>query len=403
MLLQTQIDAFAPAFGLTGWRKTTPIIITPPTPRHRHMVSDPALPMLAQALDNEIMTDYLRHRLPLLARARNMRVINSQLLDHKAGKRALIRYELSTPRQNAKLVIFGKIYGQVEQLMRVDQVMDALWYDVYSDDKICGIPQPLGIIPELSMHLYQPADGEFLDAVLAGAEGARAMHRTARWLGTLHGHALSLTKRFDLANELKNLADWATLVGETYPEMAGMALELLTYLQQQAQTIELETATPIHKDFHYRHVLVDDMNDGGVNVIDFDEMRLGDPNFDLAHFCANLHLLAYRQGGTPHHLRPLEERFLHAYAHHVGQSWPDFASANQERFCFFYVYSCIKIARQLCLGFGPTPAPVGEDQRRQVRMILEQGRRLSLSKETWASTSSAHGNLDGYEQGRKQR
>ena len=65
-----------------------------------------------------------------------------------------------------------------------------------------------------------------------------------------------------------------------------------------------ETQSPIHKDFHYGHIVVD----GGLKVIDFDEMRLGDPNFDLAHFCANLHLLAYRLNNSPFQFSPCRAR-----------------------------------------------------------------------------------------------
>ncbi len=105
-------------------------------------------------------------------------------------------------------------------------------------------------------------------------------------------------------------------------------------------------------------------------MIDFDELRLGDPNFDLAHFCANLHLLAYRQSGSPHHLCALEQRFLTAYARPTGWNWTNHGS----RFNYFYVYTCLKLARQLCLGFGPSPVPTGEERQRQVQMILRQAR-----------------------------
>ncbi len=334
--------------------------------------SDSTLPGLETALDNVAMTAYLRPKLPLLAQARNMQVSSSQLLDCKPGKRALVRYDLTTPRKNRKLVVFGKVYSQIEQLMRADQVTDSLWYEVFDGDEICSMPQPLGLIPELSMHLYLPAEGKFLDTVLATKEAAHAMQLTAQWMAKLHSHSLQLTKRFDLANELKSLAKWADLVGQTYPEMAKLTHGLLSYLQQRAARVSFATATPIHKDFHYRHVLVGE----GVKAIDFDEVRLGDPNFDLAHFCANLHLLADRQHGSPHAFRTLEQHFLRTYAQRVGQTWPAFVQSNREQFRFFYVYTCIKIARQLCLGVGPSPAPRGEQRHRQVQIILQQGKKL---------------------------
>lgn len=368
MLLQLQSDAQMPALNLLGWRNRAPIIISQATVRPRRQEADSAL-MLETALDNRVMTDYVRPRLLMLAQAHNLHVSSSRLLDCKPGQRALVRYQLTSPQEHKKLVLYGKVYSQLDQLMRVDQVMDALWYDVFDGDSLCGLPQPLGLIPDLSMHLYVPVQGKFLDTALAEQEGTRAMRLTGRWLAMLHRYPLSLAKRFDLANELKNLAAWSALVVQRYPQLACQAHALLSYLQRQAQTIVLESHTPIHKDFHYRHVLVEQ----GVNVIDFDEMRLGDRNFDLAHFCANLHLLAYRQQRTPHHFQQLEACFLQAYARHVGQSWSAFIQVNQERFNFFYVYSCIKIARQLCLGFGPSPAPVDDARRQQVQMILTQG------------------------------
>jgi hypothetical protein len=331
----------------------------------------PAAFALDVALDPQLMNTYLRPRLPWLAQGDGMTVVRCTLLDCKPGKRALVRYEITAPPQRANMVVFGKIYCDLAQLMRVDQVMETLWCALPTRGG-CGTPQPLGVVPELAMHLYVPAAGQFLDTLLAGQQATQAMQWTAGWLAALHRQPLPLTKRFDLANELENLAAWAALVGQAYPESAALAHQLLGYMQRQAPSLALATTMPIHKDFHYRHVLVGQ----GVKVIDFDEVRLGDPTFDLAHFCANLHLLAYRQQGAPDHFRTLERRFLRTYAQRSGQSWTAFVQAHREQLRFFYRYTCIKLARQLALGFGPSPAPTGDQRRRQVQMILEQGNQL---------------------------
>lgn len=123
-----------------------------------------------------------------------------------------------------------------------------------------------------------------------------------------------------------------------------------------------ETQSPIHKDFHYGHILVD----RGLKVIDFDEMRLGDPNFDLAHFCANLHLLAYRVNDSPYQFSTLQSAFLRAYAR-VADWEPN------ERFVYFYAYTCLKIMKQLCSVRGLRPRPEGDEQRKQVKLMLDQG------------------------------
>lgn len=323
---------------------------------------------LIAALDHQKMTAYLQPR--LLSLRQGLTVKSCRILDAKPGKRCLVRYELASASCATPVVVFGKIYRQNQQLRRVERVTAALWHAVFGRNSTCSIPQPLGVIPELSMHLYLPAHGDFLDMQLDGRHAERAMRMTARWLHTLHAHPLSLSKRFDLKNELHNLADWAALVARHYPQMSVLVHDLLAAVQQQANTISLASETTIHKDFHYRHVLLGD----GVKVIDFDEVRLGDPNFDLAHFCANLHLLAFRKERSPHFYRKLEHCFRAAYAESAGQAWPTFERENRERFRFFYLYTCIKIARQLCLGFGPGPVPVGEARRSQIRLILERGK-----------------------------
>lgn len=319
--------------------------------------------LLDGALNHALMAVALQS---LAQEAGALTLSNICLLDSKPGQRALIQYELLAA-DGRTYTILGKIYADPNQLQRVDHLLHALWGEVFAANEICGVPQPLGIISELALLLYRPAEGKFLDDVLAGPALDTALDRTAQWLGTLHSHPLALTKHFDLTNEVTNLGHWATLVGQHYPELEPLAQQVLSYLQQQAPHLALTIQTPIHKDFHYRHVLVGDAE--SVKVIDFDEMRLGDPNFDLAHFCANLQLLSYRQHGTPDPLPTSENQFLIAYARHTGWRWAE----HRLRFIYFYCYTCLKIARQLCLGFGPSPAPSGAEQQRQVAMILRQG------------------------------
>jgi hypothetical protein len=126
--------------------------------------------------------------------------------------------------------------------------------------------------------------------------------------------------------------------------------------------LHFDTRVPIHKDFHYEHILVN----GSLKVIDFDEMRLGDPNFDLAHFCANFYLLAYRKNKRPAQFVKLQDRFFDSYKSLTG--WK-----LDERFMYFYAYTCLKIAKQLCKLRGPRPWPEGEEQHGQVWLMLEQG------------------------------
>ena len=74
----------------------------------------------------------------------------------------------------------------------------------------------------------------------------------------------------------------------------------------------------------------------------------------------------------------LQNHFLDAYSSETGWQW-------DEKFLFFYIYSCLKIAKQLCKFRGPRPWPEGDEQQAQVWLMIEQG----LTILEGAKTSSA--------------
>jgi hypothetical protein len=284
------------------------------------------------------------------------------VVDSKANERAVVRYAFATDRATAPTVLFGKIYANHARAAQVYTAMNWLWGEVFGQAPEVGVPRPLGLLPELGLLLYVPVEGQFLNELFSHEQADHWMALTATWLGRLHQQPIQSAKQFDLANELTNLQGWARLIGQRYPALFAGANHLVAYLRETAGQLSLQVQAPIHKDFHYQHVLVN----GRLAVIDFDEMRLGDPNFDLAHFCANLHLLAHRTPQMTTRLQQLEQTFLASYSRQTG--W----SADQ-RFLYFFIYTCVKLAKQLCTQRGPHPRPTGAEQQRQVEMILAEG------------------------------
>jgi aminoglycoside phosphotransferase (APT) family kinase protein len=322
------------------------------------------LPVLQVALDVTSMTENMADLLQPLARVGATPAISyAKLLAYKQGNRGLIHYEVSGTTQGEPCIVYGKLYPDLNQAERVNQTMQALWTDVYASGAgQVGVPRALGCLPELSMLVYIPVDGEFLGDALASEHALRYMDLSGRWLGALHRGRVPLDRRFNVNNELVNLQAWAALVGHKQPDQAEPATRIATRLKELAGELRFQIDTPIHKDFHYGHIVVN----GGLKVIDFDEMRLGDPNFDLAHFCANLHLLAYRLNNSAFQFSSLQSTFLNAYSRVTG--W-----APNDQFLYFYAYTCLKIAKQLCSMRGLRPRPDGQEQQRQVQLMLDQG------------------------------
>jgi aminoglycoside phosphotransferase (APT) family kinase protein len=325
------------------------------------------LPILQAALNVELMTARLTTLLrPLAASGPPPVITYARLLAYKQGNRGAIRYELGGTDEDGVSAL-GKLYPQAEQAARVHLILTGLWGEVFRDADGLGVPRPLGHVPELSMLVYVPVAGQSLDDVLAvdPVAGERAVAQTAAWLASLHRARLDLDRRFQPATEMVNLEAWAALVGRTWPDQAISATRIAAGLRESASRLRLRADTPIHKDFHYKHVIVE----GGLRVIDFDEVRLGDPAYDVAHFSAHLRLLACRTAGDAGALAGLERTFLDAYTDAGGQS----STALAAPVSWFGAYTCLKIAKQLCTTRGVRPRPDGDEQHRQVQAMLAQG------------------------------
>jgi aminoglycoside phosphotransferase (APT) family kinase protein len=346
-------------------RETAVVNVMTSTSIHKHPTAffNTRLPVLEIALDIGRMTAHLDPLLaPLAAAGQTPAVTYAKLVAYKQGNRGLIHYEVSGTEYGDSLIVYGKLYPELGQAERVCQTMQSLHDDCYAATPTLGVPRALGCIPEMSMLVYVPAEGTILGDAIASEQALRYMDLAGEWLGRLHRFPLPIEKHLRLATELVNCQAWAVLVGHKYPDHAETAQRIAKHLQDHASEMAFDTQSPIHKDFHYGHIVVN----GGLKVIDFDEMRLGDPNFDLAHFCANLHLLAYRQNNSPFQFSALQSTFLRAYAR-VTEWQPN------ERFVYFYAYTCLKIAKQLCSMRGLRPRPEGDEQRKQVTLMLEQG------------------------------
>jgi aminoglycoside phosphotransferase (APT) family kinase protein len=357
-----------------------------------HTFVDKEFPALWSALNAEIMNGDLT---PILSNVAcsdtpNSRIVHrAKLLAYKPGKRGVIRYDLDQIECQKYLSVYGKIYPEPYLSERAFQVMKALYEEVFYGISDLGVPRPLGFISQLSMLVFIPAEGKFLGEVIAkhpldSPEVIRSMELAGRWLAQLHAHRIPLEKEFRVENEIDNIQDWAELICKKYPDESRAVNHIADYLVNKAATLSFSLNVPIHKDFHYEHILID----GGLKVFDFDEMRLGDPNFDLAHFCANFYLLAYRNHKHTAQFTNLQNHFFDAYAR--GTGWQ-----LDERFLFFYIYSCLKIAKQLCKLRGPRPWPEGEEQRAQVWLMLEQG--LTALANAKASYAAQAGGLPVYE------
>jgi hypothetical protein len=292
----------------------------------------------------------------------HLRLVEAKVLGRATGPRVVVAYQTVGPEGSGPVLI-GKVYADRERARRLHALLVEL-HALELAGHECGVTRPIALISELGMSVYVAARGRTLDQ-LEGAERSEGVVAAAHWLAAMHGSGIGLDRRFDLAVEMRNLTEWAQHVAYQHPSFAKETALLLSRLGSCAQRIQVSNTVPIHKDFQYRHVLADD---GRVTVIDLDEARVGDPAFDVAHFGANLRLLAIREGAAHQERAGLESVFQESYVSRTGYR-PDL------RHNFFRAYACLKIAKQLVRGRGPEPVPTGLEMSRQLDLILGEGLR----------------------------
>lgn len=289
------------------------------------------------------------------------RLLGARVIDLKPGRRASIAYEVEGNEGH----IFAKHFSDPNRGRRVHRILVGLARALQARNASVAIPEPLAWIEEPPVLLYRPVRGRPLSDAIAADEpdGASVLGEVGRCVAEMHDCSLELDRRFDLDNETTNLRAWAQIVAAACPEDGGSAPALAETVAGALRALPLEARAPIHKDFRPGHVLVG----SGLSFIDFDEMRWGEPSFDLAHFCTYLHLLGLRKSLPTVRVEMLRRAFLEGHARH--------SSFSREGFAAFGVYACLKIAWQMCSD-GGVPGPAGGELRRQLRAILHHGQEL---------------------------
>jgi len=322
----------------------------------------PDLPLLEAVLDPGPMGPRLGELLVPGARNGWSPCLRSvELIAYRPGRRALIAYDVELPSKGQRMRVLGKHFNDRAQARRVWEAKLAL--HSRHPRRSLAVPQPLDWIPDLSLVLYKPAVGRRF--AVRARDAGKFVRLAAGSLAEFHASGVSLDRCLDMAKEIASLASWAQLVGATHRDQESMALEVLEGLRKLGPEIGFELDVPIHKDFHYEHLILGSR----LAVLDLDEMRFGDPSFDLAHFCTYLNLVACRADSLRWATESLQRGFLEEYARLAG--W-----TRDERFTYFCAYTALKIAKQLCTIEGVAPRPMGAEQRRQVHTMLEHARTL---------------------------
>jgi len=325
-------------------------------------------------LDLGRMTVVLRLALAGIARSPGgLRVVAAEPQPSAVGRRAVVRYRVRGLSGDEPALLIGKWFSDVRRARLVHEHLVLLNDGPFGPGAL-RVPEPVALLADQGVVLYRHCAGTQLSWIGDPASAARGVRRAAAWLARLHVSSVGLPRRLTLPAEAVSARRWATVVGQAYPDLAASARGLASAWAAEATTLPVAGEVPIHKDFHPGHVLLDGET---TSVIDVDEARMGDPTFDVAHFCGYLGLTFGTAAGDR-----LTDLFVREYTARTG--WSDPGSFGP-----FLAYTWLKIAKQWALASGPARDASPVRRRSGAALALERG--WACLSESSTSCAAGHG------------
>lgn len=328
-----------------------PIASTAPRPS--------AKPLSLAHLDDRELTGLIRLLPPEGVGQRRPTVVAAQVLAQAPGRRTVVRCELADgDGQGSAMSVILKAYADAGKAARAYHNLVGLARGPFAHTTGLHVPASLGWLPEHGIVAYREAAGEPLDRVLPARRARAAAGAVAQWLAALHGSDVLLPHRLDLAHHIADTRLWADVVAGVGAEFAHPARHLADRLAGAAKALGGHDDVPTHFDLHPGHVLT---GPTGVTVLDVDEARMGDPVFDVAHFCVYLELIGLAGSADWPGMR---REFLDRYTALTGKGL-------DRRFNVFAAYAWLKVAKQLA-GSGPW-RPTDAARIASLRRALRRG------------------------------
>ncbi|WP_209428291.1 aminoglycoside phosphotransferase family protein, partial [Pararhodobacter sp. SW119] len=244
---------------------------------------DPGMPQLDKALDPLRVLPEIAGMLG--AATRDLRIAPTELVRHKPGRRALVRYRVegaNTPHVLGKL----RAKGPDRRTPRVHRALRAAELDGLAAHGV-GVPRALGQIESMNMWLQEAVPGTTLAGHLEPGDAAQAeiFARTGAALARLHDAPVATERRWSLDNEAAVLERALDHAAQQMPEAGATLGTIRRTARARLERLGDAPVCGIHRDFYFDQVLVDGPR---IWLLDLDLYTIGDPAIDLANFLAHL-------------------------------------------------------------------------------------------------------------------
>ncbi len=240
---------------------------------------DPAMPALTAAMDRGVMLPLLQREIPS-----TINDLEIDLARHKAGRRALLRYRVTT--DDGTQCVLGKLRakGPDTRTPVLHTALRARGLDAQAPHYV-GVPQVRGVIAAPALWLQDEVSGRLLTTLLHPDGDTSPAAQTGAALARLHAAEVQVKRKWSMENEQDVLTRALATASAALPQQAVKIDEIAKAAGELIQMLGPAKTTGIHRDFYPDQVIIDGKKTW---LLDLDLYAMGDPAIDVANFLAHL-------------------------------------------------------------------------------------------------------------------
>ncbi len=241
-------------------------------------------------------------RLPTL-RAALTRVGPATVVRYRPGKRCTVRVE------HGAETFFCKVFPDATGARLHAEAQD-LWRAGGHGELGFAVAEPVRWDGETRTLWQRSIGGTSIYPRLAGPDGPAFARRLGAAAGTLPGSSVRPTERFDADTQCRQSSSYARELGARVPGLASLATSLVTLLTERHRARHARPRV-IHGAPHMNQWL--DLG-GGLGLVDFDRLSIGDPELDVSTFLGELDF----EHGLAHGVDAIADAFTRGYEETAG-------------------------------------------------------------------------------------
>lgn len=235
--------------------------------------------------------------------------VDYRVLKHRAGKRCVFTYDITTTDGTTTLV--GKIYRKNRGKRTFGRMQNMLSAATLSGKKL-QMAEPLAYLPEIDMLLLPMLSGKTLEQISDIETIGNAMQSLGQTLAVLH--SLSLPN-CEIRTMREHLAKYChpgfDALCNAHPSLRKTVNEIIQRLLDFDKIDQM--LKPVHGDINLSQIFVDS---DSVTLIDFDSSAVANPALDIGNMFAVL------ETHFPEHFEVFQAQLQQGYRQNGGIALP---------------------------------------------------------------------------------